>query len=414
MTWVNPPIVATGDFVTANLWNTYIRSNGLHLRGLLPDAGSAGQLLAATGTTSAAFRALTTGDFPDGSVTDVKLALQKVQALTTIYTTFSAVAALGKNGFYEAGPPANDGPTTGTAWYCIQNVEGNNPTGYVLQLAVNIYDQNLVYMRTIVGGSAGAWRKVWHDGNLTGGTMTGNLTFATTLQGIILAGGGKVRDDVSINTTQLICNGDHLQIAPESGSGAMLDITPTGAAFQGAITAPSATFTTGGAPMVVSSSTMVTNLNANLLQGQTVAGIQAGVVTVPSGLIAAFASAGAIASGWVRYTAADGRLLVGAGTLFSVTWTEGTTYGSAWSHSHATSWSSHNHSGASLGVTGTTGNNSASGQSAGTGTSRADDPHTHGSGSLDVSGNTDNAGGGGTSADTWTIPSLAVVWSQKT
>lgn len=51
---------------------------------------------------------------------------------------------------------------------------------------------------------------------------------------------------------------------------------------------------------------------------------------VPSGLIAAFATAAAIPSGWSRYTAADGRLLVGAGTTFSVTYTENTNRGSNW------------------------------------------------------------------------------------
>lgn len=43
---------------------------------------------------------------------------------------------------------------------------------------------------------------------------------------------------------------------------------------------------------------------------------------VPSGLIAAFRTAGAIASGWSRFTDGDGRILIGAGTTFSQTFTE--------------------------------------------------------------------------------------------
>lgn len=51
---------------------------------------------------------------------------------------------------------------------------------------------------------------------------------------------------------------------------------------------------------------------------------------VPSGLIGGFATAAGIASGWTRYTAADGRLLVGAGTTFSQTFTENTAVGANW------------------------------------------------------------------------------------
>jgi hypothetical protein len=62
--------------------------------------------------------------------------------------------------------------------------------------------------------------------------------------------------------------------------------------------------------------------------------------SVPSGLIAAFATAGAIAVGWARYTSADGRMLVGAGTTFLTTWSEGSAYGSSWSHTTALSLNS--------------------------------------------------------------------------
>lgn len=51
---------------------------------------------------------------------------------------------------------------------------------------------------------------------------------------------------------------------------------------------------------------------------------------VPSGLGGFFATAAGIASGWTRYSAADGRMLVGAGTTFSVTYTENTAVGANW------------------------------------------------------------------------------------
>jgi hypothetical protein len=125
MVFVNPPIVATGDFVTANLWNTYIRANGLHVRGLLPDASTVGHTLVATSTTTAAFgqvggigiaaSAITSSHIVDGTILggdiaastiagsnianatipDSALALAKVQAATTIFSTFSSVGGTG-------------------------------------------------------------------------------------------------------------------------------------------------------------------------------------------------------------------------------------------------------------------------------------------------------------------------------
>lgn len=58
--FTNPPIVATGDFVTAALWNDYIRGNGLHLRGLLPDPTGAPQMLVSDSTSGATWVAALT------------------------------------------------------------------------------------------------------------------------------------------------------------------------------------------------------------------------------------------------------------------------------------------------------------------------------------------------------------------
>lgn len=202
MTWTNPPTVATGDFVTAALWNTYIRDNGLYLRGLLPDPGSAGLALVASSTSAAAFGQVATAGLADGAVT---------------------------------------------------------------------------------GAKAGS-----------------------------------------------------------------------------------------------------------------------GLAVVPSGLIAAFATAAAIASGWARYTAADGRMLVGAGTVWSVTWTESSAYGSSWSHQHGTpghvhDMGAHNH-----------GMSTQSSGIAGSGTTYATGAATNNA-SL---GNTSTASPT-TDLTSWVIPSFAVVWSQK-
>lgn len=78
------------------------------------------------------------------------------------------------------------------------------------------------------------------------------------------------------------------------------------------------------------------------LDADTLDGVQLSAINqVPSGLIAAFATAAELTSagaGWARYTAADGRLLVGAGTTFGVTYTQDTSYGASWdvpAHTHS-------------------------------------------------------------------------------
>lgn len=152
------------------------------------------------------------------------------------------------------------------------------------------------------------------------------------------------------------------------------------------------------------------------------------VTPVPSGLIAAFATAAAIASGWARCDGTsgrpnlNGRILVGAGTTFAVTFVENTAYGSSWSHSHNTG--DHEHSASNLGIGGSLGtadtdnsygSGSASPKAATTG-------HRHDIGGLDVTGYTDGmkqltthaAVAIPTSTDAWVIPSHAVVWAQKT
>jgi hypothetical protein len=186
----------------------------------------------------------------------------------------------------------------------------------------------------------------------------------------------------------------------------------------------------GTPPFVVASDTQVANLNAFELQGRQptttpTAGaipiadlggtldswVSASAGAVPSGMGAIWSgTVASIPAGWTRWTALNGRLPVGAGTTFTVAFTEGGSYGSSWSHNHSTP--AHSHSGASLSVSGTTGNNNNAGQRGGTGTSTADDPHTH-TFSASVGGNT-ATDGASTSGDTaWVIPMFGVVYVTK-
>ena len=190
-----------------------------------------------------------------------------------------------------------------------------------------------------------------------------------------------------------------------------------------------ATVSTGTAPIQVSSTTKVTNLHADVLDGSHATAtptadaipiangsgnLDSWITTsagIPSRLGAWVPTAASIPSGWSRYSSLDGRIPVGAGTTFSVTFTENTNYGSSWSHTHTDS--GHTHAGTALGVTGSTGVESAVnglGNNGGTNTPAIN--HTHPSGTLDVSGSTDS-GTASISSDAWTIPSRAVVWITK-
>lgn len=287
MTWTNPPIVATGDFITAGLWNTYVRGNGLHLRGFLPDAPASNHMLITSSTTAAAWSSY----LPDAMLESLKLA--KTGGNVT-------------------------GDVTITAELYVRRAA--TPTqGYTY------YGTGLHWMGYTGSGFQADGNTLWHSGN--------------------------------------------------DGSGSGLD--------------------------------------ADTLDGVQYSTISASLV--PSGLVAIFGSAGAIAAGWTRFSILDGRIAVGAGTTFSVTFTEGGSYGSSWSHSHSASAGTHAHGSGALSVSGTTSteSNSATVQS-GAGASTAASSHTHTSGSLDVGGTTDGAVAGATSSDQWLPAMFAIVYAQKT
>lgn len=131
---------------------------------------------------------------------------------------------------------------------------------------------------------------------------------------------------------------------------------------------------------------------------------------VPSGLIAAFRTAAAIASGWARCDGdsgrpeLDGRIIVGAGTSFSVTYTEDTNGGSSWSHDHAAG--AHTHG---VTATGTSGGPSGTSTRLDGSNAVASDSHTH---TLSVTG-TAAAGSGNTAGTAWTIPHFVAVYAIK-
>lgn len=136
-------------------------------------------------------------------------------------------------------------------------------------------------------------------------------------------------------------------------------------------------------------------------QGVTTAKIAAGAVTlikwdtaaalklVPGGTVGAVRQASEIPSGWTRESNLDGRMPVGAGSEFDVTFVEATNYGSSWSHSHSYS--------ATVGVPNSTVTNLQGGDA--TGASEPD--------------HTVHALSGTTGSTAWVIPSRAYVFMRK-
>ncbi len=134
------------------------------------------------------------------------------------------------------------------------------------------------------------------------------------------------------------------------------------------------------------------------------------VAGVPSGAVVWFetlAELTAAGAGWSRYTAADGRFLIGAGTTFSKTFTEATNYGSYWDLQFSVSGSG----------TGSTSGSTTGGESAVTnninlafgGSEQVTPAHTHTIPSLSVSVGI----GGSTNLATFIPPARAGIWGRK-
>lgn len=190
----------------------------------------------------------------------------KVAAATPLAASFTALQVANKSGFFEVNSPGSGGPTGAGTWYCFNLVETNVPTTHGVQIAIDINNPDEIYVHETIAGVPGAWRKIWTSGN----------------------------DGSASNLDAHLLDGNSLG----NGSG----------------------------QVPVSNGALNVNLNAQMLGGSTLAQIN----QVPSGLGGFFATAGGIPSGWTRYSAADGRLLVGAGTTFGQTFTENNPVGANW------------------------------------------------------------------------------------
>jgi len=359
MPWTPPITPVAGTVITVPWADSSVVNPINWLRAMTGGADPAGSNLAlyATGPSATAW-----GKLPD----DVHVN-PKVNRNATLFSSFAAAASY-QSAFCWINTPGSipDAPIpTHLDWYLMQVTHPTNFATHRWQFTCSLSNQDEIYSRNVIGGTVGPWRKVLTSANFD------PLTFD---------GGTLVRDDVAGNQFQIWANGGHIALYNEDASVLMADITPT------ATVAPRFTSTaTTGPPFSVASAAMVPNLNAERLGGSTLAEVIA-AARVPSGLIAAFPNAAAIASGWSRFTSGNGRFLVGAGTVAGQTFVEGASAGSTWAHLHGVSLSAAAVSGGNV-------------QGGGSSTANTAD-HTH-----PVAGNTADA--------TWIPPSFTVVWAQK-
>lgn len=238
--------------------------------------------------------------------------------------------------------------------------------------------------------------------NKAGDSMSGKLTFADNGEGIVLSGASEIRDNSGFPGLVVTAYSDALYVydaaqsneifravkaesepyfksnkvwhAGNDGAGSGLDADTVDGKN------PTATPAAGALPLADGSGKLDAWVTA--------------AAGVPSGLIAAFETAAAIASGWSRYSAADGRMLVGAGATFGTTFVEATDYGSAWTFTP---------NGSVVIVISSHTSVKTNAQINSGGSEHVEQDHSHGISSQTFTGSTTS----------WVIPSRGVVWAQK-
>lgn len=161
------------------------------------DPPQAGLFVASLDGGLGTWRTLQASDYKANSIPDGAMANAHVHSLDQVPLSFSAAGALG-SGFFTLNQ-TSDAPVPATPqWLLIQDRYQNYGTDHRLQITCSLTNVNELYVRSIVNGSPGPWRRMWHSGNGSflssgGGVVTGNVFIqsspgATT--GYLILGGG--------------------------------------------------------------------------------------------------------------------------------------------------------------------------------------------------------------------------------
>lgn len=401
--YAEPPLVATNDIVASTIHNGGIRQPIMRLREMLPDPSASGQVLRSNGAGS-----LATADWVAG----VDAVLDALGYTPVNKAVDSGVGTLA----FGSGKAIVFAQENGTKVLLTAN------GGYAIGVAANTVeittDRDVGIRDDAAGAGVYAFLFNTATGLFTGvaATLSGALTAASAvISGALSAASATFSGALSAASAAISGNatvGGTLGVTGTTTAAAIsaTSLTASGT-VQGNVLASSVA--PGTAPISVSSATKVPSLNVDKVDGADASatptantipiadasGKLDAWVTAPAGFPTGYGGwvrqASEIPSGHARETNLDGRIPVGAGTTFSVTYVEATNYGASWSHGHSIT--------GSISVTGPSGTNSAQTATGGGTHGDATDSHTHGL-----------SGGYGVSTDAWTIPSRAVVWIRKT
>lgn len=444
------PVYATGDTIEAS-WANDLRDNFLLLDSRTGgDPGAAGKVNVSTSSTAGS---------PQVMAESNQLTSAKVNKTNPVVATFAAAAAE-LSAFVQvtdAGGIA-DAPIPGSIdWYLIQSRYPNVGINYRWQMAAQITDPNEVYHRLVQAGVGGTWRRLLHPANigLQEIVMTGGA-------GITFGGSSTPGRIYDVNTTTTVIRGhaNRVGVYNNALTQLMLDIQASAVAVLGQIQAASAAIaggatlggntTNAGTVDVGGNSTFAGTLGIGgllsaaaaaisgngavagtwgvggaLTVGGTlgVTGVISGPGTVPLGAVVWFETAAeltAAGASWQRYTAADGRFLIGASAgIFGQAFTEATNYGANWTPAVGVSATN-----GTLGVNAGTlaasssaiaGTGTPAGTFAGGAGAAALQTHTHPAPTISLSGSPALSGSVGIAGTTttWLLPSRAGVWGRR-
>lgn len=259
------------------------------------------------------------------------------------------------------------------------------------------------------------------SGNATvGGTLT--VTGTTTHNDdVILGAGDQIRFALEHqpNKLDLLGNSEYLIGTRDNGGVGVIRITTNRDVEFWNIAAggPSLVYRTDTHAMTLNGNRVLTvadegtgnGLDADTVDGSHASAFAVAARGVPSGAIVAFETAAeltAAGAAWAAYTAANGRLLIGAGTTFSQTFVEATNYGANWTPSSGLGTTANTLDvGGTLGLSDT--NPFAPG---GVGGTVPNEQHSHSTSGLTVTGSPALTG----TSTAWLPPARGVVWGRKT
>jgi hypothetical protein len=379
------PTVAHGDIFEPGIFNTYLRDNITLLDSRTGgDPGATGKILGSSSGTAGVWEVKAESD----QITSAKVN----KTVPTVTSFAAAVAQLSAFVRVNNSPSIADAPTAALDWLLIQVRHPSVGVDYRLQITSDLTNQDELYTRMVVNAVPGTWRKIVHTGNLAAIFSALALTVS------------------SLSATTSIAAGTHIT------AGGNIGATGTGT-FGGLLSALSAAITSnatvGGTLGVTSTfSAAAAAIGGNVTVGGTldVTGAISGPGAVPLGgviwfeLLAELTAAGA---SWARYTAADGRLLIGAGTTFSQTFLEGQNYGASWTPASAVTANNGTLAASSAAIAATA---TAQGfVTAGATGGYAAQLHTHPAPAISLSGSVAIAG----TSTAWLPPSRAGVWGRR-